>query len=158
MSACEANLSRELELTVGRLQPMLNSVGINCLTKPWLCASRAAICSVANLSYCQWLSSNGGYRIYLLSLCCFWSAIQDELEPLIQFTLNLLAVSEIFYWVVLELTLLISSVYPASQSQAFRSRLLNKDDLHSKFSPFGPAQFCAKPAVIQVGERIQVYS
>ena len=29
---------------------------------------------------------------------------------------------------------------------------------HSKFPPFGPAYFWAKPGVIQVGERIQVYS
>lgn len=61
---------------------------------------------------------------------------------------------KIFERVILEsLLLFIGIFYPVSQPG--RQKILYT---HSKFSPFGPAQFCANPAVIHVEDLTQVNS
>lgn len=85
---------------------------------------------------------------------CLRSIFEDKLESLIQLIFNLLAVFDIFRWILLKVPLLLFTIL---LRVSFKVLAPNNSRLSQwKFVPPGPANFWAKPAVTHVGDLTHV--
>lgn len=150
--------SRDIELTVGLLQPTLNVVGINFSAKSVRPFSLLVICWVENY---KWAGQQSSYPLVIKSLntclfrlCRFGSPIENEFEPLIELALNVLAIPKVRNWILGKSLLLGWTVCSRNQLVALEAserknkgkekrkggrEKIKKESLHSKFAPFGPA-------------------